>query len=84
MKKFMTLVHIITIIVLIVDWGVMGVKILDNNYDIMVEAYIGLACILIIFMCALYKIFRNKCPYCSKMQLTNGKYCSFCGKNIGD
>lgn len=82
MKKFITWTFVITIFVFLVDWGVMGVKIFDNNYDIVMEAYIGLICILIFLVSAIYKIFNNKCPHCGKLRLTSGEYCSYCGKKI--
>lgn len=82
MKKIMSLVSIITITVLVIDWGIAGLKLLDGNYDIITEAYIGLACLLILFLCAFCKIMNKRCPYCGKLRLTNGKYCSHCGMKV--
>lgn len=82
MKKIMSWVFFITLVVFVIDWTIMGLKIFDNDYNITPEAYIGFACILILLVCAVYKIFSSKCPYCKKPRLTNGKYCSYCGKEI--
>lgn len=84
MKKIMSLVSIITTTVLVIDWGIAGFKLLDGDYDIITEAYIGLACLLLLFLCAFYKIMNRKCPYCGKFRLTNGKYCSYCGTKIAE
>ena len=73
---------VIAIIVFIIDWSVMGIKLFDNNYDITTEAYIGLACWGVMIVCGLYRVFANKCPHCGKTKLTNGDYCSYCGKKV--
>ena len=69
-------------IILLIDWSVVGLKLLDNNYDVIVEAYIGLVCIIIFSTCIIYKTFSDRCPHCGKLRLMNGKYCSYCGKEI--
>jgi len=82
MKKFITGLYILAIVTFLIDWGVMGLKIFDGNYDITVEAYIGLACFVTIIAYPFYRLLTNKCPYCGKVRMTNGKYCSYCGKEI--
>ena len=44
MKRITTCVLIIALIIFIIDWGIIGVKLLDGDYDIIPEAYIGAAC----------------------------------------
>ena len=73
---------LITTIIFIIDWGIMGIKLLDGNYNISLESYIGAICFIIIFVCILYKSFSNKCPYCNKSLLINGTYCPYCGKKL--
>lgn len=82
MKRIMSWIFVISIIIFILDWGVVGLKLLNGDYDITVGAYIGLVCVLIILLCAVYKIFSDKCPYCGKVRMSNGEYCSYCGKKI--
>lgn len=82
MKKIMFWISIVASIVVVIDWGIIGLKLLDGNYDITAGAYVGLACILIIAVCAVYKVFHNKCPHCGKLLQLNGKYCPHCGKKI--
>ena len=46
MKKVAKGLAVISIVVFVIDWGVMGLKLLDNDYLITAEAYIGLICIV--------------------------------------
>lgn len=82
MKKVISWAYTVSIIVLIIDWAVMGLKIFTNDYDILVEAYIGCACFGILMVCSFYRIFSNKCPHCGKLRVSGGEYCSYCGKKI--
>ncbi len=82
MKKAITWISIITFIILLIDLGIMGLKILEHNYNIIIEGYIGSTCYLIFFTCIILKFFTNKCPYCGKVQIVNGKYCPHCGKEL--
>ena len=49
-------------------------KLLDGDYDIIPEAYIGAACFGVMLISAVYKAFASKCPHCGKMIQSNGKY----------
>ncbi len=55
---------------------------LDGDYDIIPEAYIGAACFGVMLICAVCKAFTNKCPHCGKLIQSNGKYCPHCGKEV--
>ena len=41
MKKIATWLAVISIIVFVIVWGIIGLKILDNDYDFITEAYIA-------------------------------------------
>lgn len=82
MKRITTWVLVIALIIFIIDWGIIGVKLLDGNYDIITEAYIGAACFGAMLICAVCKAFTNKCPHCGKLIQSNGKYCPHCGKEV--
>ena len=82
MRKAATLVLLITFIIFIIVFGIMGLKILDDNYEIFTEACIGAVCLGVIFVCILIRTLGNKCPHCGKPILTNGEYCTYCGKKI--
>lgn len=80
MKKIIIWIFLITLFVFILDWGVMGVKLLNHNYNIMTEAYIGLISWLILIITGIGRIVTAKCPHCQKVLLIKGKYCPHCGK----
>ena len=82
MKKAAIWLAVISIIVFVIDWGIVGLKLLDSNYDITLGAYIGLVSIVVFFVCTLYIRCTNRCPHCGKINQSFGKYCPCCGKEI--
>ena len=82
MKKTVSWLAVISIIVFIIMWGIIGLKILENNYDFITEAYIAYGAIGIFFISLIYLKTTNRCPYCGKMKHVFGKYCPYCGKEI--
>ena len=82
MKKVVAWSAVISITVFVIAWSIIGLKILDSNYDITIEAYIGLISIVVFFVCVLYVKITNRCPHCGKMKQSFGKYCPYCGKEI--
>ena len=82
MKKIAKWLAVISIVVFVVAWGIMGLKILDKNYLITAEAYTGLISLVVFFVCALYVKLTNRCPHCGKTKQSFGQYCPYCGKEI--
>lgn len=82
MKKIAKWLAVISIIVFVLAWSVMGLKLLDNNYLITIEAYIGLISLIVFLVCVLSVKFTNRCPHCGKTKQSFGKYCPYCGKEI--
>lgn len=82
MKKVATWLLLISLLIFVIDWGVMGLKLFDGNYDIIIEAYIGLICFVTMLICILIRSFSTKCPYCGKIRVSNGRYCPHCGKEL--
>ena len=66
MKKIATRALVIAFIVFLIDWGIMGLKLLDNDYNITIEAYIGLVCWIIIFASIICRALTDKCPHCGR------------------
>lgn len=56
MKKIITWLLVIFLFFFAIDWGIMGLKIFNGNYDIIIEAYIGLICFIGFFGLHYYKI----------------------------
>ena len=80
MKKATVLLWCLALLTAVVAWGMMGVKILNHDYNITVEAYILLAAIIFLLVLAFCRIFSNRCPHCSRLRISAGKYCPYCGK----
>ena len=69
MKKIATKALVIAFIVFLIDWGIMGLKLLDNDYNITIEAYIGFVCWIIIFASIISRALTDKCPHCGKSRV---------------
>ena len=61
-----------TLILFLIDLGVMGLQLLNGNYDVLRAAYI------------VVRLFSSRCPHCCKLKLSNVKYRPHChcGKEI--
>lgn len=82
MKRIASWLAVISIIVFIIAWGLVGLKILDNNYDFVTEAYIAYGSLAIFFPALICLRFANRCPHCGKTKQTFGKYCPYCCEKI--
>ena len=86
MKKILKWSLVIIFVVLLIDLGIIGIKIFSHDYDVIPESYIGYACFLMLAVCGILMLFSTRCPHCGKVQITKGKYCPYCGneKNSGN
>ena len=82
MKKFAIWMLILSGIVFVVAWGIVGLKIFNNEYDFVTEAYIAYASLVVFFICLIYVRSTYRCPHCGKQKIFFGKYCPYCGKEI--
>jgi len=82
LKRIKTWVLIIAMLVLMILYALIGLKLLSDNYNILIEASICLACIVIVFICIMVRLATYRCPDCGKSLKTDGSYCPFCGKKI--
>lgn len=83
LKKVAAWTTALSLLVLIITWGVMGFKIFSGDYDIEPLAYIGAACWVVLLVSIIALRWNSwKCPHCGKIRWTNGRYCSHCGKEI--
>jgi len=82
MKKVFLWIYVFAIPVFVICWGLIGIKLLDHDYDFQLEASIAMACTVVIFTYSFYKLFSNRCSHCGKIRWTKGSYCSYCGKKL--
>ena len=86
MKKVCIWVAIISAIVLFITLGVVGVKLLDENYDTTAEVIItGISFVIFLGSVVCYKFIGSRCPYCGKVNdtlLGKSKFCPHCGKEL--
>lgn len=81
-RKYLNYIFVVIVTIFIIDWLILGFKINDGNYDIVIECYIGIFCLVTMFICLYVKKFSITCPYCNKIRINEGRYCSYCGKLI--
>ena len=75
MKKARPWILAVAFLIAVIAWGVMGLKLYDGDYKITTEAYIMGACWIAILICAISKLFTDKCPHCGKnMYRRNNRY----------
>ena len=82
MKKIATWLIVISMVVFLTAWGVVGLKIFDNNYEFITEAYISYGALAVFWICLVYVRWTCRCPHCGKTRILFGKYCPYCGKEI--
>ncbi len=72
----------IAFLLILIVWGVIGVKIFTNDYDFQIWAYIAAGCWAVMLACLIYRVVTNRCPHCGKIRWSRGKFCSWCGREI--
>ena len=86
MKKVCVWLAIISAIVLFITLGVVGGKLLDENYDTTAEVIItGISFVIFLGSVVCYKFIVSRCPHCGKVNdtlLGKSKFCPHCGKEI--
>lgn len=81
MKRIVTWLAVVSIVVFIIAWAVGGLMIYESNYENNAWAYVGLGSI-IVFFCSFLYLKCSRCPHCGKFRQSFGKYCPYCGKEI--
>ena len=84
MKKFLFRLLLLALAVFAVDWFIVGLKLLNGDYNIAIGAYVALACVVILPLYPLYRAFSHKCPYCGKPLASSGRYCPHCGRELSE
>lgn len=82
MKKIATWLAVISMIVFVIAWGMIGLKILDNDYLFTIEAYIAYISLIVFFISIIYVRCTTRCPHCGKLKIFLGRYCPYCGNEF--
>ena len=82
MKRIAVRTAVIAFVVFLIAWGVVGVKLLDGDYDITVGVYIAMAAAVITIAAILVARSTGRCPHCGRFLSAGGKYCPHCGKEV--
>ena len=86
MKKVCLWLAIISAIVLFITLGIVGVKLLDGNYDTNAEVIItGVSLVIFLVSVVCYKLNGIRCPHCGKLNdslFGKSKFCPHCGKEL--
>lgn len=86
MKKVCVWLAIISATVLLITLCVVGVKLLDGNYDTIVEVYVtGASLVICLGSIVCNKFIGCRCPHCGKINdslFGKGKFCPHCGKEL--
>lgn len=85
MRRIAIWTAVVSLLIFVIVWGVMGLNIMNNEYEsVTVTTWIGVVCLIVFLVSFLYLRFTSwKCPHCGKIRLVNGQYCHHCGKKIG-
>ena len=82
MKKAAIILAVISVVVFLVAWGIIGLQLLDGDYEITAGAYTALAALIAFMVCAIYIKSTLRCPHCGSRLLTRSNYCPHCGKDL--
>ena len=82
MRRVLPWLIAVSAFVLVIAVGVMGVKILDHDYDFINEANVATVSVVILTAALLIRRFTMKCPHCGKLRQPGGRFCPYCGKEI--
>lgn len=82
MKKILFRLWLLALAVFVVDWLIVGLKLLNGDYDITLGAYVALVCVIVMTLYPLSRALFSKCPYCGKPLASSGRYCPHCGREL--
>ena len=82
MNKILFRLWLLALAVFAVDWLIVGLKLLNGDYDITLGAYVALVCVIVMALYPLSRALFCKCPYCGKPLASSGRYCPHCGREL--
>lgn len=82
MNKILFRLWLLALAVFAVDWLIVGLKLLNGDYDITLGVYVALVCVIVMALYPLSRALFSKCPYCGKLLTSSGRYCPHCGREL--
>ena len=84
MKKAAIWVAVISALAFVIVWAVLGVNIMNNDYEAVTPlTYAGMGCLIVLLVSLVVLRWHSwKCPHCGKIRWTNGRFCAHCGKEF--
>lgn len=82
MNKILFRLWLLALAVFVVDWLIVGLKLLNGDYDITLGTYVALVCVIVMALYPLSRALFCKCPYCGKPLASSGRYCPHCGREL--
>ena len=80
MKKVAIWTAVLSGIAFVIDWLIVGLQILDGDYEIQTAAGIAVVFLVLLFISVFYLRFSKRCYYCGHLVNLYGKYCPHCGR----
>lgn len=80
MKKVAIWTAVLSGITFVVTWLIVGLQILDGDYEIQTAVGLAVVFLLILFISVAYLRLSRRCYYCGRLLHLYGKYCPYCGK----
>ena len=82
-RKVFAICAVVSLAAMVILWTVIGIKLLDGNYECLTEAYIVAAFLAVFVISQLGRcLTAAKCPNCGMRLYQEGKYCPNCGHEI--
>ena len=82
MNKILFRLWLLALAVFAADWLIVGLKLLNGDYDITLGVYVALVCVIVMALYPLSRALFSKCPYCGKSLASSGRYCPHCGREL--
>lgn len=66
MKKAGLWIWSLAVVVFLIDWTIVGLAVLNGNYNIAAGVYIGAGCLAVILLFPFFRLFGGRCPHCGR------------------
>lgn len=82
MKRVLPWVFLCALATGVITWGIIGLRIADDEYDILPLVWTSVGAFAVVFICLIYRRLSNRCLHCGRVLISPGNYCPYCGKQV--